>query len=801
MPECLPTIILSDDVVFPNIQRELEICKAYNIDAVRLSLEKYGGRLLITSTKKLKTSNLEKGDVLDIGVVCDVLSLEEFREAGGSRTVLVIRGLSRAKISSCESKIVEVGGEKGVGVWFSECRLVRTRQPNRNKCKTAILKVFRKQGLSLSKDEDKTRILVKLLRDSSGDLEQIIDKIADAWEKDRKGVLEAKKFLLCDPDLFNRLNLMLSIEGKKNKRGINIFDLPTGDDVQAIIEDKISKRVTRNISRQQKEFYLREKLRVIKEELGDSSSKEIEVKRIRGLLEKGHFPPNVIEKAREELQRFEMCSSYSNEATVIRSYLDWLLNLPWMYVSQDETDLKKVQKTLNDSHFGLEKIKDRIIEFLAVKKKSKQETGTIICFVGPPGVGKTSLAHSIAKALKKRFVKISLGGLYDESEIRGHRRTYVASMPGKIIRGLRQAKVKNPVFLLDEIDKISVGYHGDPVHALLEILDPKQNTEFNDHYLEEDFDLSKVMFIATANYEENIPDPLWDRMEVIHLRTYTEKEKLNIAKEHVVPDVLNSVGLEKDDLQFTDEALLFIIQRYTREAGVRNLKKNIEKIARKVVKELVVDKNKVSVITPVEVRTYLDYEIYDVTKKDDESIPGVVNGMAYTDFGGDLLPIEVNHTAGKGGLSLTGNLKDTMKESANVALAYVRANEELFGLKNQEIDWNNIDINLHVPTGGVPKDGPSAGVTITTALISSFLNKPVSSKIAMTGEITLRGKVLPIGGLKEKVISAVRGGVDTIFYPDENTKNLSDIPDDVKEKVEFIPVKHYTEMFEKIFVK
>ncbi|XP_032746487.1 lon protease-like [Rattus rattus] len=521
--------------------------------------------------------------------------------------------------------------------------------------------------------------------------------------------------------------------------------------VEEKVDKNISKKVSENIARQQKEFYLREKMKIIKEELGDSSSKEVELKRIKHKLKHGRYPAHVARKAKEEIQRFEMCSSYSNEATIIRSYLDWILNLPWLYLSQDEMDLNKVKETLDKSHYGLDNIKRRIIEFLAVKKKSSRESGTIICLVGPPGVGKTSLAKSIAEALNKKFVKISLGGLYDESELRGHRRTYVASMPGKIIRALRQAKVKNPVFLLDEVDKIAVGYHGDPVHALLEILDPKQNTNFNDHYIEEDFDLSKVMFIATANYDDNIPDPLWDRMEIINLRTYTEQEKLNIAKSHLITDVLNNCGLTNDDLQFTDEALIYIIQRYTREAGVRGLRRRIEKIVRKVVTDMIMENKEVKLIEIPQVKEYLDYELYDITQKEDDNLPGVVNGMAYTEFGGDLLPLEVNYFAGKGNLSLTGNLRDTMKESAAVALAFVRANEEQFGLKEKSLDWNNIDVNLHVPAGGVSKDGPSAGVTITTAMISSFSGKPVSSKVAMTGEITLRGGVGASSYMKKQI--------------------------------------------------
>lgn len=650
-----------------------------------------------------------------------------------------------------------------------------------------------------------TSIYDDLLKNSDGDsLEDAIDKIANSLPKSDPGIFAIKKKILVEPDILSRLASVLSLKiqgfSSSDESEEEAFNHEYQDDeISSEIDDQITKKVSKNISRQQKEFYLREKMKVIKEELGDSSSKEVEIKKIREQINNGKYPKHVVDKAKEELQRFELCSSYSNEATVIRAYLDWLLNLPWLYTSGDEMDLQKVKKVLDSNHYGLEKIKDRIIEFLAVKKKSSKETGTIICFVGPPGVGKTSLAQSIAEALGKRFVKISLGGLYDESELRGHRRTYVASMPGKIIRAIRQAKVKNPVFLLDEIDKVSAGYHGDPVHALLEILDPNQNENFNDHYLEEDFDLSKVMFIATANYEENIPDPLLDRMEIIYLRTYTENEKLNIAKSHLVPDVLENCGLSPDELKFTDKALTFIIQRYTREAGVRSLKKQIEKVVRKVVKGIVVDGKTVSKIDIPEVRIYLEHELFDVTKKDDKAIPGVVNGMAYTDFGGDLLPIEVNHVLGKGNLSLTGNLRDTMKESASVALAYVRANEDKFGLKDMAVDWNNIDVNLHVPTGGTPKDGPSAGVTIATALISSFSGKPVSPRVAMTGEITLRGKVLPIGGLREKIVSAVRGGVDTIFYPEENTRNLSDIPEEIKKKIELIPVKHYSEIYNRLF--
>ncbi|MCQ3915129.1 MAG: endopeptidase La [Mycoplasmoidaceae bacterium] len=453
---------------------------------------------------------------------------------------------------------------------------------------------------------------------------------------------------------------------------------------------------------------------------------------------------------------------------------------------------------MDASHYGLEKVKERIVEYLAVRAKSKNTKAPIICLVGPPGVGKSSLAKSIADALNKPFVKMALGGVKDESEIRGHRRTYLGSMPGRIIKAMKKAGVVNPLFLLDEIDKMSSDQRGDPASAMLEVLDPEQNSRFSDNYIEEDYDLSKVMFVATANYAEQIPAALYDRLEIIELTSYTELEKLAIAKKYLIPKVLKDSGLTNKDLTFADNALMFIIRHYTQEAGVRELERMIRKIARKLVVEQMSSKKKITKkIDKAAAKFYLDKEIFEYNIKEKVNIPGVVNGMAYTSAGGDLLQIEVTHYKGKGGVNITGNLKETMKESAQVALAFVKANAKKFGIK--DIDFAKTDIHIHVPTGGVPKDGPSAGVTLTTAIISALSNRPVKSTLSMTGEITLRGKVLIIGGVKEKTISAHRGGVNTVIIPARDERFLKDVPPEVKDNITVYLVEHYDEIYNIVF--
>ena len=530
----------------------------------------------------------------------------------------------------------------------------------------------------------------------------------------------------------------------------------------------------------------------------NDGDEEDSVDKIREKVEANPYPEHIKKKILSELKKYEN-TQQPQEASMIKAYIDWLVNLPWWQTTEDNNDINNVEKVLNENHYGLAKVKERIVEYLAVQARAKKSKAPIICLVGPPGVGKTSLAFSIAQSLNKKCVKVSLGGVRDEAEIRGHRRTYLGSMPGRIISGMKKAEVINPVFILDEIDKMSSDYKGDPASAMLEVLDPEQNTKFSDNYIEEEYDLSKAMFIATANYVEQIPEALYDRMEIIELTSYTENEKASIAKNYLIPKTLSAYELNNDELSFTDDAIKYIIQYYTREAGVRELERLIQRIARKFIVRL--DKKELDkqVIDVEAVKYYLKKEIFDYTKKDKESIPGVVNGMAYTSAGGDLLPIEVSSSKGKGDVTITGNLKETMNESAKVALGFVKANAEKYHI-DPEV-FSKIDLHIHVPSGGIPKDGPSAGITLTTALLSCLKQCSVPTNISMTGEITLRGQVGIIGGVKEKTISAFRGGVREIFMPKEDEKYLDDVPDEIKDQITFHFVDVYDDVYNIIFKK
>lgn len=562
------------------------------------------------------------------------------------------------------------------------------------------------------------------------------------------------------------------------------------------VDNEINKKMNDNIAKQQKEFYLRERLRTVKEELGELSSREEELDKIKKKLNANPYPKHIKQKIVSELQKYEIAMS-SNESTIIKTYIDWLLDLPWWQEKEDNKDISKVEEILNKNHYGIEKVKERILEYLAIKTKNKNSKSPILCLVGPPGVGKTSLAQSIAEALNKQYVKVSLGGVRDEAEIRGHRKTYIGAMPGRIIKGMKKAEVMNPLFLLDEIDKMGSDHKGDPSSAMLEVLDPEQNSRFSDNYIEEDYDLSKVLFVATANYYNQIPYALIDRLEIIELSSYTINEKREIAKQHLIKRIFEDALLKTDDLKFTDDAIEFIINHYTKEAGVRELERQIRKIVRKyVVDEL--KGNKLATVVDVDVvKHYLGKIIFDSTEKDLVAIPGIVNGMAYTSAGGDLLPIEASYSKGKGKLLITGNLEKTMNESVNVALGFVRSNAAKFGI-DEEI-FSKIDIHVHVPAGGVPKDGPSAGVAITSALISMLRSKIVKTDISMTGEITLRGKVGIIGGVKEKVISAHRAGVREIFLPFDDERFLDEIPQEILKDIQIHLVKEYTEIYSKLF--
>ena len=565
------------------------------------------------------------------------------------------------------------------------------------------------------------------------------------------------------------------------------------------IENSINNRVKKSIDENQKEFYLREKLKAIKEELGDTPNGMDEVERFRSMIKDNPYPQNVKDKLTEELARYEMMPSTSPEANVVRTYLDWMTKLPWFEMTEDNQDITKVEQILDEDHFGLKKPKERIVEQLAVKQMTQSLKAPIICLVGPPGVGKTSISKSIARALDRKFVKISLGGVTDESEIRGHRRTYLGSMPGRIIQGMKKAGVMNPVFLLDEIDKMASDYKGDPTSAMLEVLDPEQNSMFSDNYIEEPYDLSQVLFIATANDLGGIPEPLRDRLEIIELSSYTEQEKQMIAKDHLIKKELKNHGLTDEQLTITDEAIMYIIRHYTREAGVRQLERLIAAICRKSVLKILKKTTDHVVVEVEDLEELLGKAPFDHTKKQPKPQVGVVTGLAWTQFGGDILPIEVNHFKGSGKFIVTGQLGDVMKESASIALDYLKAHADKYSLK--DIDFDKQDIHIHVPEGAVKKDGPSAGVTLTTAIYSAFTQKPVRDDVAMTGEVTLTGNVLPIGGLKEKSISAHRSGIHTIIIPKDNAKDIDDIPESVRKDLTIITADHIDTVLENALVK
>lgn len=560
------------------------------------------------------------------------------------------------------------------------------------------------------------------------------------------------------------------------------------------LEKKIGQRVKKSMERTQKEYYLREQMKAIQKELGDKEGKTGEIAELAEKIENANMTDHVKKAALKELDRYEKVPSTSAESSVIRNYIDWLISLPWTNATDDDLDINKAERILDEDHYGLEKVKERVLEYLAVQKMTNSLKGPILCLAGPPGVGKTSLARSVARSLNRNFVRISLGGVRDESEIRGHRRTYVGAMPGRIIQGMKKAGTINPVFLLDEIDKMSSDFRGDPSAAMLEVLDPEQNHSFSDHYIEETYDLSKVMFIATANDLATIPGPLRDRMEIITIAGYTEEEKINIAKNHLLPKQIKEHGMTKSQLQMRDDAIQKVVRYYTREAGVRSLERQIATICRKTVRIIVSNEKKRVIVTEKTVEEFLGKTKFRYGQAELEDQIGVATGLAYTTVGGDTLQIEVSLSPGKGKLVLTGKLGDVMKESAQAAFSYVRSKAVELGI--DEDFHEKTDIHIHVPEGAVPKDGPSAGITIATALVSALTGKPIRKEVGMTGEITLRGRVLPIGGLKEKTLSAHRAGLTKIILPKDNEKDIDDIPESVRNELQFVPVTHVDEVLE-----
>lgn len=591
---------------------------------------------------------------------------------------------------------------------------------------------------------------------------------------------------------------LLEIDNVKDRMQ-HLLTIITNEKKVLDLERKIGKRVQTSMEQTQKEYYLREQLKAIQKELGEGDGKLSEVDQLREKIRERGMPDRVSEVALKELDRFERIPQTSAESSVIRNYIDWLISLPWKEKTEDTIEIEQAEKILDEDHYGLDKVKERILEYLAVQKLTNAIKGPILCLVGPPGVGKTSLAKSISRAISRKFVRISLGGVRDEAEIRGHRRTYIGAMPGRIIQGMKRAGTINPVFLLDEIDKMANDFRGDPASAMLEVLDPEQNHNFSDHFIEETYDLSNVLFIATANYVNNIPGPLLDRMELISIAGYTEVEKLHIAKEHLIPKQLKENGLKKGNLQIRDEALLKVIREYTREAGVRGLERTVATLCRKAAKIIVSGEQKRVIVTDKRLEELLGKPIYRYGQMEQEDQVGTATGLAYTAVGGDTLSIEVSHYPGKGELILTGKLGEVMRESAQAAFSYIRSRAKEL---NISADFHKqYDIHIHVPEGATPKDGPSAGITMATALVSALTGRAVKRDVGMTGEITLRGHVLPIGGLKEKSLSAHRAGLTTIIIPADNERDIEDIPKSVRDDLTFIKVKNLDEVLKHALVE
>lgn len=762
----LPLLALRGVLVYPTMVIHLDVGRRKSILALESAM--MGDQVLFLVTQKeVAIEDPEPEDLYHIGTVAKINQM--IKLPNGTMRILV-EGMKRGEIV----KFIETEDEFVVEI--EERDDVKYGDHEEEALMRQLVAQF-EEYIKVSRKVTKETLATVVDIDDPSRLTYMIAAHVPMKIKDRQSLIEVD-------DLKERMKQLLMILANEKK----VLDL----------ERKIGKRVQSSMERTQKEYYLREQLKAIQKELAEGDGKYSEIEKLREDIKKAKMPERVEKVALEELERYERIPQNSAESSVIRNYLDWLISLPWHEKTEDTIEIDEAESILNEDHYGLDKVKERILEYLAVQKLTKTIRGPIICLVGPPGVGKTSLAKSIARAMNRKFVRVSLGGVRDEAEIRGHRRTYIGAMPGRIIQGMKKAKTINPVFLLDEIDKMAHDFRGDPASALLEVLDPEQNSNFSDHYIEEAYDLSNVMFIATANYANQIPGPLLDRMEVITIPGYTEIEKLHIAKEHLIPKQLKENGLKKSNLQIRDEAIIKIIREYTREAGVRGLERTIAKLCRKTAKIIVSGKQKRVVITEKRLAEFLGKPLYRYGQIEQEDQVGTATGLAYTPFGGDTLSIEVAHYPGKGELILTGKLGDVMRESAQAAFSYIRART-----KELDIDpefHKKYDIHIHVPEGATPKDGPSAGITMATALISSLTGRPVKRNVGMTGEITLRGHVLPIGGLKEKALSAHRAGLTHIIIPADNERDLDDIPESVRQDITFIKVKHLDEVLEHALV-
>ena len=763
----VPVICTRGIVVFPGLDVMIEVGRQKSINAVNEASANYDGMVWVVCQNDIMVDNPVKDNLYDMGTLSKIKIVR--RKEGFMRVTFT--GMKRAKLVDLED---------------TEDMMMAT-----------IMPMDDIQGNSMEEVALVKRIITsfeKMSNLSSAFPADIISQLSKGVSALTLTDQFAQYFPLETPV---RQRLLETVD--VNERMVQIIAELEKQQQFSKLESSINDKVKEHIDDGQKEYYLREKLKAIKEELGDVSNLTDDVSTMREMLEKNPYPEHVKEKAREEIQRYELLPQGSGEASVERTYLDWLLKVPWWQQTEDNSDLKAVRGILDEDHYGLEKVKQRIMEYLAVKQMTGNLNSPILCLVGPPGVGKTSLAKSVARSLDRKFVKMSLGGVRDEAEIRGHRRTYLGSLPGRVIQGMKKVQVINPVFLIDEIDKMGADYKGDPSSALLEVLDPEQNQFFSDHYLEEPYDLSNVLFIATANYLDNIPAPLQDRLEIIELPSYTEVDKVQIAVDHLIPKQLKANGLQASQFKLKEKEILYLIRHYTREAGVRQLERVIGSLCRKTVLEILNEDKKSVTITKKLINEWLGKEMFEYGVKEKKDQVGVVTGLAYTSFGGDVLSIEVNYFEGKGKLSLTGKLGDVMKESAEIALDYVKAHARELGIDPAFFEKH--DIHIHIPEGAVPKDGPSAGVTMTTALVSALSDKPVHADLAMTGEVTLRGNVLPIGGLREKSLAANRAGITKILMPKANLRDLDDVPQPVKDKVTFVPVETMSQVLKEALVR
>lgn len=747
----LPVLPLRDVVVFPYMVMPLFVGRAKSISALDEAMNE-GKQLLLVSQKQADLEEPTVDDVFDVGTIANIIQLLKLPD--GTVKVLV-EGQQRAKINQLND------GEDHFSAEVTPIETTFGDEKELDVVKAAVLNEF-ESYLQLNK---------KIPADVLGALQRIddADRLADTMAAHIPVTVRHKQSVLELADVQERLEYLLGMMESE------------ADILQ--VEKRIRGRVKKQMEKSQRNYYLSEQIKAIRKEMDEGESEDTidEVEQLRQKVEAAGMPADVRDKVESELQKLKMMSAMSAEATVVRSYVEWMLQVPWHKRTKVKKDIAKAQQVLDADHYGLERVKERILEYLAVQARLNKIKGPILCLVGPPGVGKTSLGQSIANATGRKYVRMALGGVRDEAEIRGHRKTYIGALPGKLIQKMAKVGVKNPLFLLDEIDKMSSDMRGDPASALLEVLDPEQNTTFNDHYLEVDYDLSDVMFVATSN-SMNIPGPLLDRMEVIRLSGYTEDEKLNIAMQHLLQKQIERNGLKKGELTIEENAILDIIRYYTREAGVRGLEREISKICRKAVKNLLVNpKVKSITVNSDNLHDYLGVKRFEFGKADTQNRVGEVTGLAWTEVGGDLLTIETASVVGKGKLTFTGSLGDVMKESIQAAMTVVRARAEKLGI-NSEFHEKR-DIHIHVPDGATPKDGPSAGIAMCTALVSCLTGNPVCADVAMTGEISLRGKVLPIGGLKEKLLAAHRGGIKTVLIPKDNVKDLEEIPGNVKENL------------------